>query len=144
VWWARARERIRRRSVDRATSSGIDPHDLAELEQRFAAVSDEQARHRDARLVVQLQRVIERRVPVRRIEAVPSLSAPRIRFADGTAVLVHGEHAGDVGVLASWVHHHSVVASACSADAAGTHLVLAAYGRHRTMSVLVTGLDQPD
>jgi hypothetical protein len=144
VWWARARERIRRRSIDRATSSGIDPHDLADLEQRLAAVSDEQARHRDARLVFQLQQVIERRVPVRRVEAVASVSAPRIRFADGTAVLVHGENAGDVGVLAAWVHQQSVVASACSADAAGTHLVLAAYGSHRTMSVLVTGLDQPD
>jgi hypothetical protein len=135
---------MRRRSIDRATSNGIDPHDLADLEQRLSEVSDEQARDRDARLVVQLQRVIERRVPVRRIEAVAAVSAPRIRFADGTAVLVHGEHPGDVGLLAAWVHHQSVVASACSADASGTHLVLAAYGSRRTMSVLVTGLDQPD
>jgi hypothetical protein len=122
----------------------LDVADVAELEQRFAAVDHDEATQRDRQLAVQLDRLIERRIPVRSVEAAPSVGAPRIRFADGTAMFVHGEAPGDVGVLAMWTQHGSVLPVACSTELDGAHLALAAAGSVKRVSVLVSGLDQPD
>ena len=58
----------------------------------FAEAEAEEARRRDARLAILIAPLVARRVPARIIEAVPSLHAARIRFADGTSVLVRGAH----------------------------------------------------
>ena len=83
-------------------------------------------------------------MPLRCIEVVPQLRTTRVRFADGTAFVVRGETAGDAGVLASIVRQHRVLPSDYSTDAAGTHLVFDWSDGRRHMSLLVTGLDQPD
>jgi hypothetical protein len=67
-----------------------------------------------------------------------------MRFADGTAVLVRGEVRGDVAVLAGWMRDGSIVPTACSTRADGTHLVLQSPSHALPMSVRVTGMDQPD
>ena len=74
-------------------------------------------------LLAHLQPLVARKVPVRGVEPVPELRTVRVRFADGTAVVVRGEVAGDAGVLASVLRDHTVLPSACSTDAAGTRLV---------------------
>jgi hypothetical protein len=111
---------------------------------RFAAVDAEDRRHRDDRLAARLSLVVERRVPLRVVEAVPGLRAARIRFADGTAVLARGFTPGDIGVLASWVRARSVVAVACRAGTAGVQLVFRAPGSRHGLAVGVIGFDQGD
>ncbi len=91
-----------------------------------------------------LRPLVARRVPVRCIEVVPQLRTTRVRFADGTAVVVRGEAAGDAGVLASVVRQHRVLPADYRTDDAGTHLVFDWFDGRRHMSLLVTGLDQPD
>jgi hypothetical protein len=140
-----ARRHAERAEVDLPTRSlGVHPGDVGELDVRFAAVDAEDRRDRDARLVARLGLVVERRVPLRVVEAVPGLRAARIRFADGTAVLARGFTPGDIGVLASWVRARSVVAIACPAGTAGVQLVFRAPGPHHGLAVRVIGFDQAD
>jgi hypothetical protein len=142
---AGAARRVRRtRKLGLAEPPGIDPAEVAEIDARFAAVDAEQAQHRDRRLALQLNPLVERRVPARGVEAGPGRQAARIRFADGTTVLVRGADPGDVGVLASWVRGRSVLPASCSTDVDGTRLVFGSPRGRRTLSVLVTGFDQPD
>lgn len=122
----------------------LDPADVADLTARFERIDAERAARRGVLLEVHLRPLVARRVPVRCIEAVPELHTTRVRFADGTAVVVKGETAGDAGVLASVLRQHRVLPAEYCTDAAGTHLVFDwSEGRHH-MSLLVTGLDQPD
>jgi hypothetical protein len=130
--------------VHTADDAGIAPGDRDDLGARFAAIEADLARDRDLRLAYRLRPLVERGTPVRVVEAVPALGAARIRFADGTAVLVHGDGPGDLGVLASWVRCGSVLPCACALDGNGTHLVLRSPGRHRQLGVRVAGLDQPE
>ncbi len=123
---------------------GVDPSDLADLGARFGDIDVEHAAARDALLLAHLQPLVSRRVPVRCVEPVPELRTVRVRFADGTAVVVRGEVAGDAGVLASVVRDHAVLPSACSADAAGTRLVFDWSGGRCHVAMRVAGLDQPD
>ena len=67
-----------------------------------------------------------------------------MRFADGTAVVVRGEVAGDAGIVASVLRDHAVLPSACSTDAAGTRLVLDWSGGRNHVAMRVAGLDQPE
>jgi hypothetical protein len=136
----------RRRGVrpDRADRLGVAPDDAADLAGRLAAVEADEGEDRDRRLARRLDVVVTRRVPVRVVEAVPTRGAARVRFADGTAVFVRGVIPGDVGVLASWVAEGSVLPQRCSTEADGTHLDLASPSGRRTLSIVVTGYDQPD
>jgi hypothetical protein len=59
-------------------------------------------------------------------------------------VFAHGEVAGDVGVLASWVNDGSVSPARCSTDAGGTHLEFVSPVRRHSLSIIVTGFDQPE
>ena len=122
----------------------LDASDLAELEHRLAAVDDELSSMLGARLVARLAPLIARRIPARVVETVPGLPRARVRFADGTAVLVHGVRPGDVGVLAAWLHQGSVVPSRCTLAGDGARLELLAPGRRARVCVCVDGLDQPD
>ena len=122
----------------------LDPLDVADIEARWEAFDADEHRRRDELLVSRLRPLVDRRVPVRVVEPVPGLQSVRIRFADGTAVMGRGDAAGDAGVLASLIRDQSVWPGSCSTDSTGTHLVFDWSGGRRHVSMLVTGLDQPD
>lgn len=124
--------------------SALDPRDLADVAARFDAVESDVARRRGELLASRLRPLIDKRVPVRMVEPVPQLGTLRIRFADGTAVMGRGDAAGDAGVLAKLIRERSVWPGSCSTDERGTHLVFAWSGSRKRLSVLVSGLDQPD
>jgi hypothetical protein len=138
------RRRARGRRPAPLDEPALDPVDIADLAARFERIDAERAAHHGVLLEIHLRPLVDRRVPVRCVEAVPELHTTRVRFADGTAVVVRGETAGDAGVLASVVRQHRVLPADYSTDAAGTHLVFDWSGGRRQMSLLVTGLDQPD
>ena len=137
------RRRRRRSPSDDEGVDGLEPADVLDLQARFAEVDADHAGRRDARLVRRLKALVDRRVPVRGVEPVWSLQGSRLRFADGTAVVVRGDVAGDVGVLAMWARSASVVATSCALAADGVHIVFDLPRGRRHVSVLVTGLDQP-
>jgi hypothetical protein len=143
VRWFRGRRR-RAERPDRGAPLGHASDEIAELEERFAAVESEEARDRDRRLARRLDALVARQVPVRVVEAVPAAGAARLRFADGTAVFARGAVAGDVGLLASWVNDGSVSPARCSTGAGGTSLEFASPVRRRSVSIIVTGFDQPE
>jgi hypothetical protein len=145
VTWGRRRRAVRAETRPAAASdASIAPGDRDDLAARFAAIEADLARDRDRRLVYRLRPLVERRTPARAVEAVPALGAARIRFADGTAVLVHGDGPGDLGILARWVRCGSVVPCACALDGQGTHLVLRSPSRRRQLGVRVAGFDQAE
>jgi hypothetical protein len=114
------------------------------MQGRFAAVVADEGETRGRRLEVRLDPLVKRAVPARAVEAAPGLPSARVRFADGTTVVARGDVPGDVGVLALWVRRGSVPPLSCSTDAEGAHLVFGSPDGHRTLSLLVTGLDQPE
>ena len=137
----------RRPSHDTAPPSelpGVDPLDVADIGDRLGDIDAEHRASRDAVLLAHLQPLVTRKVPVRCVEPVPDLHIVRVRFADGTAVVVRGEVAGDAGIVASVLRDHAVLPSACSTDAAGTRLVLDWSGGRNRVAMRVAGLDQPD
>ena len=71
--------------------------------------------------------------------------AARLRFADGTTVVVKGTAAGDLAVLAMAMQHGSVRPAACRTGVQGETLLQLTWthGRRR-LSLRVVGLDQPD
>lgn len=120
---------------------GFDRAEVAEIDRRLAAVD---VSDRDRRLVLRLNPLVERHVPARQVKALPSLGAARIRFADGTTVLAKGSTPGDVAVLATVMRFRSISPFACRVGADGTHLLFVRPGADETLSIRVTGLDQPD
>jgi len=136
----RAREIVE----DHTRSDEIELADVRELDARFALIDGEERRLRDRRLGTRLDRLVERRVPVRSIEAAPALHAACIRFADGTELLVKGERPGDAGVLAMWVRHGSVVPLSKSSDGGTLRLVFGTSFGPQRLAALVIGLSQPD
>jgi hypothetical protein len=120
-----------------------DPDEAADIDARLAAVMAECGDHR-TNLAIRLQPLVERQVPARCIEAAPHLRASRIRFADGTTVLARGTVPGQVAVLAAEIRIRSLPPAACTVDEDGTHLLFGWPGARRTLSILVTGMDQPD
>jgi hypothetical protein len=144
TWWSSHRYgRRRRTSPAFDEEAALAPGDLAELDDLFAAVEAEQSGARDARVALQLSTLVDRGVPVRAVEVAPGLQAIRLRFADGTVVLVRGWVPGDAGLLARWVRACSVVPVACSVGARGTQLEFSVEGQPNRLALRVTGLDQP-
>ena len=147
AWWADRRlRRDRRRApvgVPGAAPVDVDPVDLADVDARLAAIVADAGHARDVRLAALLRPLIERRTPARSVEVAQGLGTARVRFADGTAVLVEGEVPGDVAILARWIQRGSVVPVSLSTMGDGTHLTFWTSSR-RALSVRVTGLDQPD
>jgi hypothetical protein len=123
--------------------------DVADIEARLAAVELDEAHRRNRRLVPRLQLLVDRRVPARCVEPAPGIGVARVRFADGTTVFARGAVPGDVALLAVAVQRRSLPPTACSVDSDGTHLIFGGPpgewgGRRRRLSILVTGLDQPE
>jgi hypothetical protein len=139
AWWSR-----RHHATPPTEPDGFSDGDLADLDGAFAAAEAEEARHRDARLAVLVAPLVARSVPARVIEPAPGLHAARIRFADGTSLLVRGRTPGDVGVLARWVRERRVVPVGCSTNDGRTELAFRVGGRSSPFVLLLTGLDQPD
>jgi hypothetical protein len=122
---------------------GLDPADASEIEAMLNAVST--AGDFPLRLLRRLNPLVQRCVPPRAIEAAPVPRAARLRFADGTSVVVKSAVPGDVGVLALAMRHGSVKPAACTTGPDGcTRLVFTWPGRHKELSLRVVGLDQPD
>jgi len=147
VSWAVALFVRRRHDADNrgsATVEEISPADVDELDARFADIEREAALQRDTMLASRLQPLVRRSVPVRCVEAVPRMRAARIRFADGTSLVAHGAVPGDIGVLAAALRNHAVRPASWSTSTTGTRLVLGWSGDRRRLSVVVTGLDQPE
>ena len=142
AWWSRRQHPAP--APPSTEPEGFADGDLAELDGAFAAAEAEEARRRDARLAVLIAPLVARRVPARIIEAVPGLHAARIRFADGTAVLVRGRTPGDVGVLACWVRDRRVVPVSCSPTSSGMELAFSVGDRPCPFVLQLPGLDQPD
>jgi hypothetical protein len=143
AWWISHRQRSRA-STRAGDESELAVDDVAELEGMFAAV---EAEHRSAWAdcaVSLLHPLIDRRVPVRAVEAVTGLRAARVRFADGTVVLARGRVPGDLGVLARWVSCGTVVPVMCSRREGDCQLDFGIDGRRSHLSVRVAGFDQPE
>jgi hypothetical protein len=139
-----ARTRRRRRPGPPSCESMFDPVDRAELEALLASVEREGRRDQGSRLSVGLHDVIARHVPLRSVEASWELRAVRLRFADGTAVLLSGARPGAFGQLASSVRQGSVCLRGCRPDPAGTTLVFDGPRGQEILLVGAASLDQPD
>jgi hypothetical protein len=108
------------------------------------AIGETERRDFARRLSSRLQPLVQRGVPPRVIEAAPVPRAARLRFADGTTVLVKVTVPGELGTLALTMRHRSLRPAACTTDPDGSaHLLLSCPGEHR-LSLHVVGLDQPD
>ena len=135
-----------RREVAVAADHGapVEDPELAEMAARFDVIALQYESERDRLVRSRLEPVVSRRIPVRVIEPLADRGTTRVLFADGTAVTVRGEVAGDAGVLAAAVRGHGVVAGSCTTRADGTHVVFDWSGGRHHVSMRVTGLDQPD
>jgi hypothetical protein len=140
-----ARRAIWGHSEPLAVSPGIDPADVSDIEGMLAAV-DAELSHKALVVVARLAPLVGRRVPTRVIEAAPVVPpAARLRFADGTTLVVRSDTPGDVGKLVRYVHYGSVwPASFTVDDDGGIHLWLTWLDGAQRRSVRVLGLDQPD
>lgn len=96
-------------------------------------------------LSVKLKPLVQRCVPPRLIEAGPVARAARLRFADGTTVVVKSAVPGDLAVLAAVMRRCSARPVACTVAPDGsTQLKLVWPGGRRALALQVVGLDQPD
>ena len=69
----------------------------------------------------------------------------RLRFADGTTVLVKVDVPGELGTLAVIMRRGSLKPAALKTDFDGSaRLLLSCSDEHRGVSLHVVGLDQPD
>ena len=142
--WSLARHPGRANSGLVPPPARIAPADAAAIDAMFA-VLDPDLLHLARRVSWRLRPLVERGVPPRVIEAAPVPRAARLRFADGTTVVVKGVTPGDIGVLAVAMRQGSVKPARCETDAEGrARLLFTWLGGHRSLSLRVVGLDQPD
>jgi hypothetical protein len=121
----------------------LDPRDVADLDAALAATEREIFRDRAARLSAGLSHLVERRVPVRTIEPDWATHAVRVRFADGTTMLVSGASPGAFGVLASRLREGSVCLLSCEPAPSGTNLVFDGPHGRETLHVTSAGVERP-
>jgi hypothetical protein len=120
------------------------PAEAGELE-AVLAVADIDRREFARRLSSRLEPLVQRGVPPRVIEAAPVPRAARLRFADGTTVLVKVAVPGELCTLALNMRHGSLLPAGWTTDRDGSaHLLLSCPAAHRRLSLHVVGLDQPD
>jgi hypothetical protein len=110
-----------------------------------AAGTDTDRRQFARRLSSRLEPLVQRGIPPRAIEAAPVPRAARVRFADGTTVLVKVAVPGELGNLALTMRHGSLKPAGWTTDPDGSaRLLLSLADPHRPLSLHVVGLDQPD
>ena len=128
---------------------GLDPIDTASIGATLEAIG-EAHNHAQQRILASLvDRLIERRVPVRVVDVVPGQREGRVRFADGTTVRASGAAAGDLGILAAVIREGSILATSCVHDSTGVSIVFdrtlrPVAGAVRMLSIRIIGIDQPD
>jgi len=126
-------------SADQLLAGSADVDDLDAV---FDRVLESHSRELGILLGSRLQRLVDRRVPVRAIREAPGTSAARVCFADGTIVLARGVEPGDFVRIAWGIHASSVWLQGFSRVDATTRLDLRWHeGR---VAVVALGLDQPD
>ena len=135
--------------IEREPSFGLDPTDTATIGATLEAIGQAHADAQCQRLVVLVDRLIERRVPARVVDVVPGAAEGRVRFADGTTVRARGMRGGDLGILAAVVRECSALPITCSRDGAVVsvefdHTLRQVVGQARTVWIRVIGVDQPD
>ncbi|WP_353081321.1 hypothetical protein [Tessaracoccus lapidicaptus] len=114
-----------------------------ELRRRLSGAASAPADLRGA-LAEALLRVRNRAAPLRHAEAFGSEGAVRLRFADGTTVLVRGDGKGGLGLAAvAAVRGETVLLSELRVTQAGIHGALS-WGRRHRVDFDVLGADQPD
>lgn len=94
-----------------------------------------------------LDYLISRRIPVRGVHPGPIQLTSRLRFADGTTLLVRSEHPGSLArVLQAVLSGKPVLVERWERRPGGLALWLAlqATGKRLHLGVLVLGPDQPD
>lgn len=141
---SRRSRRSRRLPTQSSLDDNFDPNDLAEVTASFAAITAEQRRTgpgESAALSARLQRVINRRSPIRAIAPAPVAGATRICFADGTRVLVRNQ-GGRLAMLAYQAAHYPVCLRSCQAGPEGPELTFDYYGGQ--VVAVVVGMDQAD
>jgi len=127
-----------------ALPRGIDPRDAEEIDLVLAQAAGD-GLEIAARLSWRLRVLVQRSIPPRVMEPAPVQRAARLRFADGTTVLVKGSAPGDLGILAMAMKHWSVKPTGFATSPEGiAQLRLAWPGANHRLSVDVVGLDQPD
>ncbi len=142
--WPLARRRTSAGSGLLGLSAGTGATEVEEVGALLAAV-DTDRRDFALRLSSRLGPLVRRGVPPRVIEGAPVPRAARLRFADGTTVLVKAAVPGDLGALAVIMRRGSLKPAAFTTDRdGGAHLLLSCPGEHRGVSLHVVGLDQPD
>jgi hypothetical protein len=142
--WLLAHRRVSAGPSFLGLSAGTDPTEVEQIEALLAAVGTDR-RDFALRLSSRLGPLVRRGVPPRVIEGAPVPRAARLRFADGTTVLVKVTVPGELGTLAVIMRRGSLMPAAFSTDRDGSaHLLLSCPGEHRRVSLHVVGLDQPD
>lgn len=97
------------------------------------------------RLSRRLEGLISRRVPVRGISPGPLGGIARLRFADGTAVLVRSARQGDLSRVArTLTTRRSMVLAGYDAGPEGVLLTLHGAPGREPVGLVLIGPDQPD
>ncbi len=126
----------------RRESAGL--HLDPETDAALKATAGEFAQAVNALLSAHLAVVRRRRVPVNRVSAAPATHLARVRFADGTTVLVQGLRPGGASDLAAGVITSGPVCLA-RVTARENQLVLTFdLGGRRRAQLLAVGMDQSD
>jgi len=114
-----------------AAGLGLRAEDLTELAELGQRIATEYAVSSPAVLSANLTRLLQRRVPVSRIEHEGGADdAFHLRFADGTVLSVRGEHPGDIGWAAANALLHRVELASYECRATGVTLELVGGRRH--------------
>jgi hypothetical protein len=140
--WTRASRLPREVMAVQGLGPEVAASEAAEIELMLTKAGD--TAELAARLSWRLRLLVRRAVPPRAVEPAPVPRAARLRFADGTTVVVKGAVPGDLGVLAMAMQHWSVKPTACSIKADGAELAVIWPGAHHLLFLQVVGLDQPD
>lgn len=116
----------------------------AQVRAMLAGVDHDEAQFA-LRLCVRLRPLVQRSVPPRLIEAGPAPGAARLRFADGTTLVVTSVVPGDLAVLANVMRQCSAKPVACGVDPdGGTHMLFSWANGRAALVLRVVGFDQPD
>lgn len=121
----------------------LDPADIAELAERFAAVDAEQARAHSFAIDMRLRVLARRRVPLRAVQPAPTAGTARICFADGTVVLARAARPGELVNLVCGVHRAATCLASWNAGPPQTTMRFA-WSHGHTADLIALGLDQSD